>query len=88
MSEFVKINEESLEEVVGGAIRTVHNDAVPYANVRETPGLHGTVAAKLANGTKVRTTGNTVKRDGYVWYEITLAEGSDYGWIAGSLIGY
>ena len=88
MSEMNRIQEEALEEVVGGAIRTVHNDSVPYANVRETPGLKGTVAAKLANGTKVRTTGNKVKKDGYIWYEITLESGSDYGWIAGSLIGY
>ena len=88
MSELNKINEEALEEVVGGAIRTVHNDAVPYANVREAPGLNSTVAARLANGVKVRTTGNKVKKDGYVWYEITLVDGSDYGWIAGSLIGY
>ncbi len=88
MNEMNRINEEALEEVVGGALRTVHNDSVPYANVRETPGLHGTVAAKLANGTKVRTTGKTVKKDGYIWYEITLASGSDNAWIAGSLIGY
>ena len=27
-------------------------------------------------------------KDGYVWYEITLENGSDNAWIAGSLIGY
>ncbi len=47
-----------------------------------------TGGAKLNNGTKVKTTGNKIKKDGYVWYEITLENGSDNAWIAGSLIGY
>ena len=88
MSEYNKIKDVDLENVTGGARRTVYNDAIGYANVREEPGLHGTVAAKLKNGTKVNTTGNKITRDGYTWYEITLEGGSDYGWIAGSLIGY
>ncbi len=46
------------------------------------------VITKLNNGTKVKTTGNKIKKDGYVWYEITLENGSDNAWIAGSLIGY
>ena len=88
MSELNKINEEALENVTGGVIRTVHNDAVNYANVRHQPGLDSKVAAQLPNGTQVNTTGNTVKKDGYIWYEITLPGGSDNAWIAGSLIGY
>ena len=83
-----KISRENLENVTGGVIRTVENDAVNYANIRIAPGLNSKVLAKVNNGTKVNTTGRTVKLDGYVWYEVTLASGSDCGWIAGSLIGY
>ena len=73
MTEMNKINVEALENVTGGAIRTVHNDAVSYANIRHTPGLNGKIE---------------VKKDGYVWYEIMLAGAYDTGWIAGSLIGF
>ncbi len=83
-----KISRENLENVTGGVIRIVENDAVSYANIRIAPGLNSKVLAKVNNGTKVNTTGRTVKLDGYVWYEVTLAGGSDCGWIAGSLIGY
>ena len=88
MTEMNKINVDALENVTGGVIRTVENDAVNYANIRLAPGLDSKVLAKVKNGTKVNTTGRTVKADGYVWYEVTLVSGSDYGWIAGSLIGY
>ena len=83
-----KISFEALEEITGGKIVTVANDAVNYANIRHTPGLNGKVAAKVYNGTKLRTTGLKVKKDGYVWYEVTLIDGSDNAWIAGSLIGF
>ena len=83
-----KISFEALEEITGGKIVTVANDAVNYANIRHTPGLNGKVAAKVYNGTKLRTTGLKVKKDGYVWYEVTLLDGSDNAWIAGSLIGF
>ena len=33
-------------------------------------------------------TSEKAPKDGYVWYEITLENGSDNAWIAGSLIGY
>ena len=77
-----------VDNVVGGAIRTVHNDAVSYANVRIAPGLNSEVGAQIPNGTKVETTGRTRMVDGYVWYEVHLVSGSDDAWIAGSLIGY
>jgi len=83
-----KISFEALEEITGGKIVTVANDAVNYANIRHTPGLNGKVAAKVYNGTKLRTTGLKVTKDGYVWYEVTLLDGSDNAWIAGSLIGF
>ena len=88
MTEMNKISFEALEEITGGKIVTVANDAVNYANVRHTPGLNGKVAAKVYNGTKLRTTGLKVTKDGYVWYEVTLLDGSDNAWIAGSLIGF
>ena len=87
MSEMNKINEEALENVVGGAKRYVDNDAAGYANVREAPGLDSRVMFKAPNGADVYTTGRTVKKDGYVWYEILCNEHPN-GWIAGSLIGY
>ena len=88
MTEMNKISFEALEEITGGKIVTVANDAVNYANIRHTPGLNGKIAAKVYNGTKLRTTGLKVKKDGYVWYEVTLIDGSDNAWIAGSLIGF
>ena len=88
MSDLNRINDESLENVVGGALRTVQNEAVDYANVREQPGLSSKVFFTVNNGQQVETTGNKVMRDGYMWYEIRLAGAYDYGWISGSLIGY
>ena len=87
MSDMKKINTEALENVAGGATRTVHNDAVSYANVRQAPGLDSRVLFRIPNGEKVYTTGNTYKKDGYIWYEILCNEYPN-GWIAGSLIGY
>ena len=86
-TEFNKINDEALENVVGGAKRIVHNDTVPYANVRDAAGLDSNVMFKVPNGADVYTTGRTKTRDGYTWYEIYCDEHPN-GWIAGSLIGY
>ena len=88
MTDMNKINFEALENVTGGATVTVHNDSVNYANLRHEPGLNGKIAAKVKNGTRLITTGYKVKKDGYVWYEVCLESGSDYAWIAGSLIGF
>ena len=79
---------KNIRKITGGATRTVKNNSLKYANIREGAGLKSKVITKLNNGTKVRTTGNKIKKDGYVWYEITLENGSDNAWIAGSLIGY
>ena len=89
MSEMDKINIDALEEVTGGVMRTVQNDAANYANVRRAPGIDAKIIAKVYNGTKLQTRATrTFKKDGYVWYEVTLPDGSDKSWIAGSLIGY
>lgn len=84
-----KIDGQDLENVVGGKDCQVHNDAVPYANLRTAPGLDAPVRIKLENGDWVCTTGGKVKKDGYVWYEVYVIGSEDLGgWIAGSLIGF
>ena len=89
MTEMNKINDAALENVVGGATRTVQNDAVNYANVRNEPGLDSKIIGKIMNGNTVQTTGYHVQKDGYDWYEIKMAAaGHPTAWIAGSLIGY
>ena len=70
------INDMELDNVTGGATRTVKNNSLKYVNIREGAGLKSKVITKLNNGTKVKTTGNKIKKDGYVWYEITLENGS------------
>ena len=90
MTDMNKINVAALENVAGGKYenRTVHNDAVNYANIRKEPGLSSEVFFTAKNGQEVTITGNKVKKDGYVWYEVMLAGAYDTGWIAGSLIGF
>ena len=88
MTDINKINDEALENVNGGARRTVYNDSVGYANIRRNPGLDSKVFFTIKNGEQVDTTGRKMTKDGYVWYEINLAGAYDTGWIAGSLIGY
>ena len=89
MTEMNKINEQALESVTGGATRTVQNDAVNYANVRDEPGLNSNIIGKVMNGNTVETTGRHVWKDGYDWYEFKMgAAGHSTAWIAGSLIGF
>ena len=56
------INDMELDNVTGGATRTVKNNSLNYANVREGAGLKSKVITKINNGTKVKTTGNKIKR--------------------------
>ena len=88
MSEMNKLGVDALDEVVGGVLRKVQNDSANYANVRRAPGLDARILAKVYNGTKMNTTGRKVRKDGITWYEVTLPDGSENGWVAGSLIGY
>ncbi len=81
--EMKKISDEALDNVTGGARRTVHNDAVGYAYVRSGPGKDYEVEYKAYNGESVYTTGRVRYADGYDWYQL-----DDGCWIAGSLIGY
>ena len=82
-----KINVAALENVTGGVKRYVNNKSADYANVRDAAGLNSKVMFKAPNGADVYTTGKTITKDGYVWYEILCNEHPN-GWIAGSLIGY
>lgn len=83
MSDINIISDKALESVVGGARRTVHNDAVGYANVYSGPGKGHEVDYRLYNGESAYTTGRIKYADGYDWYQL-----DDGCWIAGSLIGY
>lgn len=85
MDEMKKVSDEALENVTGGASRTVYNDSVGYAHVRTGPGKSYESAYDVYNGDTVYTTGayRYNEYDGYVWYQLT-----DGCWIAGSLIGY
>ncbi len=87
MTEMNKINIDALENAAGGRIREIDNPDASYANIRNQAGLQGTILFRMKNGQKVDTTGNTIKRDGFIWYEIYL-DGGKYGWVAGNLIGY
>ena len=56
MSDMKKLNDEALENVTGGARRTVSNDSSSYSWVR--------------SGDSVYTTGYHVYSGGYDWYEL------------------
>ncbi len=84
MTDRNELSDEALEQVVGGARRTVRNSAASYANVRSYPGLDSeNVEYKVYNGESVYTTGRVRYADGYDWYQL-----DDGNWIVGSLIGY
>ena len=74
---------EALENVTGGARRTVSNDSSSYSWVRSGPGKQYDEQYKVYNGDSVYTTGYHVYSGGYDWYEL-----DDGNFIAGSLIGY
>jgi hypothetical protein len=42
-----KLNIDALEDVSGGVMRTVQNDAANYANVRRAPGIDAKIIAKV-----------------------------------------
>ena len=84
-TEFNKINEEALENVVGGVKRTVDTGTSQNAALRDGPGKGYEQIASLKNGTKVNATGVIKFADGRHWAEVDYPE---YGWIAASIIGY
>lgn len=88
MSEFDKLQDESLENIAGGDERTVNNETSGFAYIREEPFLNSRIISKAYNGQFVYTTGKTESNDGYVWYQINLHGEYSHGWIMGQLIGY
>ena len=79
------MNEQELENVVGGEYRTVNTGDSRHAAIRSYPGLYAPVVATLSNGTVANSTGRFAYADGRNWAEI------DYpvqGWIKGSILGY
>ena len=82
MEKMSKVNDEALEEVVGGKLMRVANESVNYVNVRSGPGTKFGKEYTLRNGVYV----NTVKKvynedDGYYWSQI-----DDGCWIATHLL--
>ena len=57
MTDMNKINDEALENVTGGARRTVSNDSSSYSWVRSGPGKQYDTEYKVYNGDTVYTTG-------------------------------
>ncbi len=88
MTNMVKINDQELENVVGGRTVTVRNDASSYTNLRAKAGLKSDVVLRLENGDLLETTGKTKQKDGYVWYQVYVIGAEDcFGWVAASLVG-
>jgi uncharacterized protein YraI len=83
MADMNKLNDQALENVTGGARRTVQNSSADHANVRSGPGQDYGVVYRVYNGDSVYTTGYVKYSGGYDWYEL-----DDGNFIAGSLIGY
>ncbi len=90
MTGMKKIESDLLNGVTGGQANVVDNphEGYAYANCREKPGLDQRVLLEIPNGTEVSITGRIQEKDGIEWYEVNLAGGYEYGWIAGHLIGY
>ncbi len=87
MPDHIRLNDEELQNVNGGADRTVQTGTVQPAEVKAGAGFNYPQVAALPSGTWVNTTGNVASNgfDGQTWFEINYPV---YGWIAGSLIGF
>ncbi|MBP3877921.1 MAG: SH3 domain-containing protein [Lachnospiraceae bacterium] len=84
-NEINKINDEALDQVVGGVKRTVNTGTSQNAAVRAGAGKGYAVIDSLPNGTNVNATGRFRQADGRSWAQI------DYpidGWIAASILGF
>ena len=86
MTDMNKINDAALENVVGGATKTVDTNTTQNAAVRSGPGKSFDIIESLPNGTKVNYTGRVEfnRADSRNWAEISSPV---YGWIAASIIG-
>ena len=68
IKETTELTDEELEQVVGGARRTVWNDHDIYIKVYNSP--NGETDYKLRNGSDVYTTGRRVEIDGIKWVQL------------------
>lgn len=86
MTEMNKINAEALENVIGGAAKTVNTNTKQNAAVRSGPGTNFEQIASLPNNTTVNFTGKIVfsEKDGRNFAEISSPV---RGFIAASIIG-
>ena len=83
--EIKNMNDQELENVIGGEYRTVNTGDSRPAAIRSYPSLNAPVVATLTNGTVANATGVFTYADGRNWAEI------DYpvrGWIKGAILGY
>ena len=80
MTDMVKLNDQELENAVGGRTVTVQNSASPYTNLRAKAGLKSDVVLRLENGDLLETTGKKKQKDGYVWYQVYVIGGSQVRW--------
>ncbi|MBR3309676.1 MAG: SH3 domain-containing protein [Lachnospiraceae bacterium] len=88
MTKVSRLKDKSLEDVTGGAERTINNSASGFAYIRKDPDIKSRIIAKAYNGQIVSTTGKTEEKDGVIWYQINLIGEYSYGWIMGQLIGF
>lgn len=64
--------------VVGGAAEVVIGNTI---NVRAMAGLAGGVVMNIGTGERVTITGEPICTDGYLWWPVTMVDGSS-GWVA------
>ena len=84
LKEMNEMTDEELDQVVGGARRTVSNSESSFSFVYSGPNSDpNNLAYKVYNGETVYTTGYHEEKNGYDWYEL-----EDGNFIRGDLIGY
>ena len=87
-----QINENMLENVTGGVLRTVNTGTGDKAVVRSGPSTGKRQIASLVNGTKVDTIGNPVydEASDRHWIQVSFTDQNGAvrtGWMATSLLG-
>ena len=77
------LDDESLDQIVGGRRMTVANPNAGSINCRQGPGTNFPTGYTLNNGKTVYTTGDTVynENDGYYWTQL-----DDGYWVASGLL--
>ena len=79
------MNDQELDNVIGGEYRVVNTGDTRDAAIRSYPGLNAPVVATLPNGTVANSTGRFAYADGRNWAEINQPV---QGWIKGAILGY